>query len=373
MSPRSKDLIVGVGERLSARVLTAVLEDRGIQAELVSLQNIVPEASPDDESDDTVEGRLSQSFYDRVSKRIADRIDQCGDRVPVISGFFGPCPNGLLAQVGRGYSDLCAALCAVGLQAAELQAWKLVDGIFTADPRAVPTARLLAHITPEEAAELTFYGARFLNPLTAEQALRVGIPIRIVNVKRFKSTGLGGGTVITPSAARPSSPVLSQLQDLSVTPPAMRKGPTAVTIKHNVLVVSIKSNRKSVSHLFYSAIFGSLDRHSVIVDLVSTSEVHLSLAINGHTIRKSTLDKVVKELTAVGEVSIKPDCATVTLIGKHMAGVPGSFAKMFTCLADGNINIEMISQEQSQINLSCIIDDSESLRALRLVHDKLLA
>ena len=305
----------------------------------MSLQSIVPEASEEEASDDTVEGRLSQSFYDRVAKRIAERIAECGARVPVIAGFVGPCPGGLLAQVGRGYSDLTAALTAVGLGAAELQAWKLVDGIFTADPRQVGTARLLATITPEEAAELTFYGARFLNPLTAEQALRAGIPVRIVNVTKPKQAG----TVVMPE--RPAGlplPVPGGGEEEEEVAPA-HKGPTAVTIKHNVLVLSIKSNRKSVSHLFYSSIFGSLDRHGVIVDLVSTSEVHLSLALNGSSVRQSTLGRVIEELKVVGEVTVQQGLACITLVGKNMAGQPGSFAKMFSCL--DNTNIIMISQE----------------------------
>ncbi len=334
---------------------------------MVSLQSIVPEASEEDASDDTVEGRLSQTFYDRVAKRIAERLDECGARVPVIAGFVGPCPGGLLAQVGRGYSDLTAALTAVGLGAAELQAWKLVDGIFTADPRQVPTARLLATITPEEAAELTFYGARFLNPLTAEQALRAGIPVRIVNVTKPNQAG----TVIMPERpAGPPSPVPGGEGEQEAAAAAPHKGPTAVTIKHNVLVLSIKSNRKSVSHVFYSSIFGALDRHAVIVDLVSTSEVHLSLAINGSSVRHSVLNRVADELKAVGEVTVLQDMACITLVGKNMHGQPGSYANMFSCLT--GINIQMISCGTSQINLSCIIEGTEALTALKLVHDKLL-
>ena len=114
---------------------------------------------------------LTQPFWDRLAERIAERLAACGARVPVVtgasvlheiradgSGYFGLVPGSLLRQVGRGYTDLCAALCAVALKASELQIWKEVDGIFTADPRKVPTARLLSSITPEEAAELTFYG-----------------------------------------------------------------------------------------------------------------------------------------------------------------------------------------------------------------------
>lgn len=181
---------------------------QGIDAEFVSLENVVPAAAHDD-ADADAHGALGQGFYDAVAEAIAQRVLQCGPRVPVVTGafcmslramthadfvptthpsihisartlarapalparagFFGPVPGSLLRQVGRGYTDLAAALLAAGLGAAELQIWKEVDGIFTADPRKVPTARLIPLISPEEAAELTYYGSEVVHPFTMEQ------------------------------------------------------------------------------------------------------------------------------------------------------------------------------------------------------------
>lgn len=210
----------------------------------------------------------------------------------------------MLAQVGRGYTDLCAALVAVGLTASELQVWKEVDGIFTADPRKVPTARLLSMITPEEAAELTYYGSEVIHPFTMEQVIRASIPIRIKNVENPS----GGGTIIFPDPVSSSdnspegsvSGESSSRQNNSADQDN-RRGPTAVTIKDNILVLSIRSNRKTISHGFFARIFGTLDRYGIIVDLISTSEVHVSMAING-SIRHHVLDRLVKELKVVGEV-----------------------------------------------------------------------
>jgi len=123
-------------------------------------------------------------------------VRQCGPRVPVVTGFFGPVPGSLLRQVGRGYTDLCAAVLAVGLQASELQIWKEVDGIFTADPRKVLTARVIPIISREEAAELTYYGSEVVHPFTMEQVIRKKIPIRIKNVENPR----GLGTVIHPNS-----------------------------------------------------------------------------------------------------------------------------------------------------------------------------
>ena len=187
------------------------------------------------------------------------------------AGYFGPVPGSLLSQVGRGYTDLCAALCAVGLDAVELQVWKEVDGIFTADPRKVPSARLVPVITPDEAAELTYYGSEVIHPFTMEQVIRAKIPIRIKNVE---NPG-GHGTVIYPDEGFP--------RGLDSTLPIMEhrdseegRMPTAVTIKDSIIVLNIHSNRKTISHGFLARIFGTLDRAGVVVDLISTSEVHVS-------------------------------------------------------------------------------------------------
>lgn len=162
--------------------LTGKFVFQGVDAEYVSLEDIVPIS---DDGDPDTEGSLDQPFYDSVAAAVGERIKECAPRVPVVTGacrspymcishnhrtgFFGPIPGSLLRQVGRGYTDLLSALLAVGLEASELQIWKEVDGIFTADPRKVPTARLIPIISPDEAAELTYYGSEVVHPFTMEQ------------------------------------------------------------------------------------------------------------------------------------------------------------------------------------------------------------
>ncbi|KAK4701890.1 aspartate kinase, partial [Phenoliferia sp. Uapishka_3] len=374
ISARSKDIIMGVGERLSCRIVAASLRDQGIDAELVSLESIVEAMGEDEEpAGGSNGGALGQAFYDRLSKRLGQRLLECGDRVPVVTGFFGVVPGSLLAQVGRGYTDLCAALCAVGLSAAELQIWKEVDGIFTADPRKVPTARLLAMITPEEAAELTYYGSEVIHPFTMEQAIRSSIPIRIKNVENPK----GMGTIIFPDPPSQSTDnsdddERSRSSSNTNNSPSPRRGPTAVTIKDNIIILSIRSNRKTISHGFFASIFGTLDRYGIVVDLISTSEVYVSMAING-SIRNHVLERIRKDLQVVGEVQVNRDMAILSLVGKHMKNMVGIAGKMFSTLAEGNINIEMISQGASEINISCVIDGRDAVKALNVVHHKLLS
>ncbi|CAE6499932.1 unnamed protein product [Rhizoctonia solani] len=412
ISVRSKDSILGVGERLACKLVAAVLRDRGVDSEFVSLENVVPAFEQELESGST---QLDQSFYDAVAKAVGERIVQCGRRVPVVTGFFGPVPGSLLAQIGRGYTDLLAALAAVGTQARELQIWKEVDGIFTADPRKVPTARLLSNISPDEAAELTYYGSEVIHPFTMAQAIRARIPIRIKNVERPS----GKGTVVNPDPDAlggfvpdgPNSKVPVGLPGAG--PPPIQNGnghihdvsnqrlPTAVTIKEHIMVLNVRSNRKTRSHGFLARVFGSLDRHGVVVDLISTSEVHVSMAIAAEpgsggcsTVAMSLGDgvtspetvipsgtpkaivKVVQELhaTSTCTLSLHPGMAILSLVGRQMRHSVGVAGRMFDTLAKGGVNIEMISQGASEINISCVIEASgrDAVKALNLIHQGLL-
>jgi aspartate kinase len=180
ISPRSRDVIMSIGERLSCRIVVGALKDAGIEAELVGLESIVDSAFMEELQNSSAKAdggaardddMLDQNFYDLLAFKISEKLKSVRG-VPVVTGYFGNVPGSLLSQVGRGYTDLCAALCAVGLKASELQIWKEVDGVFTADPRKVSTARLIPAITPEEAAELTYYGSEVIHPFTMEQAIK---------------------------------------------------------------------------------------------------------------------------------------------------------------------------------------------------------
>ena len=299
-----------------------------------------------------------------------------------VIGYFGSVPGGLLDQIGRGYTDLCAALVAIGVEAEELQVWKEVDGIFSADPSKVPTARLLSTITPTEAAELTFYGSevsgfaldplfsswvivgssptvplprhgliwmltahphhQVIHPFTMEQVIRARIPIRIKNVMNPR----GDGTVIMPEAAvEPRSVKASR-----------PKRPTAVTIKRNIVVINVRSNKRSLSHGFFAKIFSVLDHWRLSVDLISTSEVHVSMALHSGSktfygggadedrLVDQELQAAIGELRDYGTVDILPGMAILSLVGnqmKHMIGIAG---RMFSTLGEHDVNIEMISQ-----------------------------
>lgn len=364
ISCKTRDTIVGAGEKLSCLFMTAVLKDRGIDAEYVNLENIIHRSV---ESKD-----LTQAFYDRVGNVIAERLLDCEDRVPVITGYFGTVPGSLLDAIGRGYTDLCAALLAVGISAAELQVWKEVDGIFTADPRKVAQAQLIPVITPEETAELTYWGSEVIHPFTMEQAIRASIPIRIKNVTKPN----GSGTVICPdafclssscsdSSSTPGTPPLAGLR------PSVNR-PTAVTTKSNITVINVRSNRKNLSHGFLAKIFKILDDRRLTVDLISTSEVHVTMAMHTDTpMRRNAAHIAARDLEAYGSVDVIHGLTILAVVGKHMKQMVGIAGRMFQTLAESGVNIEMISQGSNEINISCVIKEQDALKAMTILHTKL--
>ncbi|KAI0169637.1 aspartate kinase [Hypoxylon sp. FL1284] len=361
VNARSKDRVVSFGEKLSCRFMAALLKERGVQAEYVDLSDVMHYDSSD---------RISPAFYKEAAAIFRKRIQACNDRVPVITGFFGNVPGSLMdGDIGRGYTDLCAALVAVGVKAQELQIWKEVDGIFTADPTKVPTARLLTSITPSEAAELTFYGSEVIHHLTMDQVIKADppIPIRIKNVNNPRSNG----TVVVPDV------ILSPAQQIKrsrPSDPALRKTPkrpTAVTIKNNITVINVHSNKRSISHGFFAKVFSILNSHRISVDLISTSEVHVSMAIHSTSPSVSHFEKAKTELEECGDVSILLDMAILSLVGAEMKNMIGIAGRMFSTLGEHNVNIEMISQGASEINISCVIDAREATRAMNILHTNL--
>lgn len=370
VSHRAENKIISEGEKLACQFMAALLEDRGVPAQYVDLSNVIK-----DHGVSVIEKTV---HYQQLAEALGKEILACGDRVPIVTGYFGHVPGGLLHSIGRGYTDLCAALVAVGIQAAELQVWKEVDGIFTADPRKVPTARLLSAVTPSEAAELTFYGSEVIHPFTMEQVIRARIPIRIKNVMNPR----GMGTVIYPdpedeqphgNIKDPNRPHLFRTRSC-MSFDAIRskpKRPTAVTIKHSIIVLNVHSNKRTRAHGFLAKIFSILDRHHLSVDLISSSEVHVSMALHSEipmltgsaddtfAIVNESLKQAVTDLATLGEVDLAGDMAIVSLVGKQLKNMTGISGRFFSVLGENNINIEMISQGKS-IRLSlCIIGNGD--------------
>merc|ERR1711939_1121053 len=381
VTSQTMDMVMSVGEKLSCLYMTALLQTRGLSAVYVDLSEAIEPSSQLG-----LKG-LNEQFYRDLATLFGEKVQEAvGDDekcVPVITGYFGRVPPpGLLDQIGRGYTDLCAALVSVGLRARELQIWKEVDGIFSADPRKVPTARLLPSVSPSEAAELTFYGSEVIHPFTMHQVMVASIPIRIKNVLNPKSPG----TVIVPEPVTRDSikPKLTRgRSSADLTDLNKRRKPTAVTVKHSIVVLNVHSNKRTRASGFLARIFSILDKHHLSVDLISSSEVHVSMALHSEhsmvtmganeelAIKDQRLQGAYDDLSELGSVDIVSDMAIVSLVGKDLGGLTGISGKFFSVLGDNNINIEMISQGASEINISCVISDRDADRALSTVHTHL--
>ncbi|KAL9130620.1 MAG: hypothetical protein Q9217_001234 [Psora testacea] len=366
----SEDRILSIGERMSTKFMTALLEERGTPAEYVDLSTIITWDAPQG---------LSQDFYRTLAEVIGRRIQACGSRVPVITGFFGNVPGGILNTCGRGYSDLLAAIVAVGVNAKELQVltcqehifYRQLKGLTNIDPRKVPTATLLESIHPSEANELTFFGSEVIHHFTIEQCIP-NIPIRIKNVREPD----GSGTLIFSDDKKRLDPYYDQRP----------RRPTAVTVKHHITVVNVHSHRKVGSPEFLAQICATLAQWSLAVDLFELNECHVSLAVHSKSpfitmvgtkdkedvqIQHRDLQSAIQELQDFGSVKVIHEMAILSLIGKGLKRSCGMAGRLFSALGDNNINIEMISQGASEINISCVITERDALRALNVVHTEL--
>lgn len=281
----------------------------------------------------------------------------------------------MLKSIGRGYTDLAAALLAVGLGAEELQIWKEVDGIFTADPRKVQGARLLDTGTPEEASELTYYGSEVVHPFAMEQGTRAHIPIRIKNVMKPN----GSGTVIFPGQNRmgclPTKampwPWPEPLTDNGLPCTEWtRRRPTAVTVKDNIWMLMVRSKQRSLPHGFLAKIFGMLDRHGIEVDLISASEIGVSMAMEGRFAEEREMGLVLSGLGSLGKVEVRKGRSIVSVVGSAMKGLQEVSGRMFSTMGRAGVNVEMISQGVSEINISCVVSEGDALSALRAVHQE---
>eukprot|EP01126_Amoeba_proteus_P000964 TRINITY_DN10275_c0_g2_i15.p1 TRINITY_DN10275_c0_g2~~TRINITY_DN10275_c0_g2_i15.p1 ORF type:complete len:365 (+),score=76.69 TRINITY_DN10275_c0_g2_i15:665-1759(+) len=363
-------MIIGTGERLAALLLTAFLNDKGTSAAYVNLERVLDNSE--------VLDVLDSRFYLAARSEMAKAVLQVLPKVPVITGYFGFVPGGILQVVGRGYSDFTAALIATELRATEFQVWKEVDGIFSANPSIITTAHILSTITPNEASELTYYGSEVIHPFTMEQISRAGIPLRIKNTFKPKDQG----TLIEPvikehkegKAFGPPSlnnkGILKEFANKEIKP--ISKKPTALTVKKGICVINVQSNKKMGSFGFMAKMFKILKKYQIVVDLITTSESHVSIAFSAALHNESNLRLALQCLVVLGRVHLIRGLAIVSLISEKTKQMIDMAGKMFSVLGGQGIGIEMISQGASKISVSCVVSESMADRAAIAIHDSLI-
>src|SRR6266536_1914801 len=307
--PALEDEGAALGEQLAATLLTAVLAARGLPARYVDARRCIVT--------DAAHGGAAPLIAD-TDRRTRDELMPLLERgvVPVLGGYIAAAQSGATTTLGRGGSDYSAALVGAALGASEIQIWTDVSGVLTADPRIVKGARTIPRLSYAEAAELAYFGAKVLHPRTIQPALDRRIPVRICNSYAPDDAG----TLVTAEA--------------DIWPETVK----AIAHKRGITIVQVASARMLGAYGFLRALFEVFDHHHTAVDIVTTSEVSVSLSVE----EGSALPQILDDLRRLGDVQVEPERAIVCVVGEGLRRTPGIAARVFTTIRD--INVLLISQ-----------------------------
>jgi aspartate kinase len=258
----------------------------------------------------------------------------------VLGGFIGSSEKGVTTTLGRGGSDYSAAIIGAALEAREIQIWTDVSGVLTADPRIVNKARTIPVLSYQEAAELAYFGAKVLHPKTIQPAIDCRIPVRVCNSRA------------------PDEPGTLIVAESESTPQTVK----AIAHKNGITTVQVSSARMLGAYGFLRALFEVFDRHRTAVDVVTTSEVSVSLSIDD----ASSLPELIPDLEQLGGVEVEEHRTIISIIGEGLRNTPGIAARVFSEISD--INVSMISVGASSVNLTFMVEESRAIEVIKRLH-----
>jgi aspartate kinase len=335
LSPRTLDNFVSFGELLSSRIVTAAFQSEGLDAVLIDSRQCIV-------TDDNFTRALP--LFEPTNERLRETVKPLlnAGKVPVMGGFIASTEEGITTTLGRGGSDFSAAIVGAGLSASRIEIWTDVEGMMTTDPRICPEAQLIDAIGFDEASELAYFGAKVLHPATLIPAIEKNIPVFVLNSRNPESKG----TCVRARAPKSRTPF------------------RAIAAKKGVKVINVRSPRMLMAHGFLRGLFEVFDRHAISADLVSTSEVSVSIAFDGGC----DVSAAVEELKRLGKVEVEEGKAIICLVGENVRGKVGMAASVFAAAARANINLHMISQGASEINISFVVEERDVTEAVRQLH-----
>ncbi|MDQ6802102.1 MAG: lysine-sensitive aspartokinase 3 [Acidobacteriota bacterium] len=334
ITARAKDKVLGLGEKLSSVLFAYSMMMRALPGEHVDSEEVVVtdsrfgEATP--QMDET-RAAAHRVLHPLIERRL----------IPVMGGFIGRTRDGATTTLGRGGSDYSAAVIGAAAGADEIQIWTDVDGMMTADPRLIPGARVIDRISYVEAAELAWFGAKVLHPKTIAPAVAQRIPVRVLNTHNVASAG----TLITQEGDTSDS-----------------AGPRAVAVKRGITVVHMTSNKMLGAHGFLARLFAIFEELEVSVDLITTSEVSVSVTID----EKHNLQQLIERLKPVADVEVRENQCIVAIVGRNLMRDSMVGAKIFEAMR--GIPTSMFSLGTSGLNLSIVADDADADRCVRAIH-----
>jgi aspartate kinase len=334
LTGKTKDYLVSFGERLSVRIAAAFFTSIGIKAQAADAWNC---------------GFVSNSNY-----TYAELTEESWELIPaklktlagegllqIVTGFLAKDEKGNITTLGRGGSDLTAAMIAAACAAEEVQVWKDVDGILTADPRLIPDAKVVDIITYEAASELAFFGAQVLHPRAMQPCIKTGTAVLVKNSYNPQAPG----TRIVSSVNGKTKPII------------------AITFRRNITLVDIVSSRMLGQYGFLAEVFSCFAKHRISVDMVATSEVSISVTLDA----AYELSDLKNDLIKIASVEIKTDRAIVTIIADIRRSSEILSRTFRTCELLG-VPVQMVSQGASKMNISFIVDDKEVPEVVESLH-----
>ncbi len=334
LTPRSIDAISSYGERLSSYIVTLAFRHFGMKASHIDSRHLV--------ITDRRHTHAAPNLPETYARLKATVPPLAREGVVVMGGFIGSTEDGVTTTLGRGGSDFTASIVGAGIDAEAIEIWTDVDGMLTADPTIITGGHRVKAISFAEAAELAYFGAKVLHPATVVPAIEKNIPVLILNSRRPDVPG----TRITAETVACDNVVKS------------------IACKRKITLVNIHSTRMLMAHGFLHRMFEVFDRNETPVDMVSTSEVSVSLTIDN----TRRLDAIAAELRGFADVDVEHDAAIVCLVGENIRFTAGVARRVFNSL-DG-INIRMISQGASLLNISIVVAEADLVRTVEALHSE---
>lgn len=335
VTPAFTDGLLSFGELLSSAIVTAAMCTRGFKAALVDSRECIVTDSTFTRGIPQVEPTNCQT------KSVIDPLLSSG-HLPVMGGFISRSLDGEATTLGRGGSDFSAAIVGAALDAKRIEIWTDVQGILTTDPRLCPEAQRVEEISFDEAAELAYFGAKVLHPATMIPAIDKNIPVYVLNSRNPE----GSGSCIRSQAPPSKTPF------------------RAIAVKKGITVLNVKAPKMLMSYGFLKELFEIFERHCVPSDLVSTSEVSVSVAFESNY----DAEALRKDLERLGVVEEDKNMAIVCLVGKNIRGKVGIAADVFGVVSAAGISMRMISQGASEINISFVVREKDSATAVKHLH-----
>ena len=360
VSPRTLDAMAACGELLNSRIVAAALDEAGLPATWVDARRAIV---TNDEH--TRAAPLKRETAAALRASVVPLLE--AGRIPVLGGFVGATRDGITTTLGRGGSDYSGAIVGAGIGAREIQIWTDVDGMLTADPRVVPMPRLVPRLSFAEASELAYFGAKVLHPSTILPAVERDIPVRIVNSRKPD----GEGTLIAAPPAPPRSGLSPEGVGETTNPDAhpfsaagASSGITALACKRDLTVVDITSTRMLMAYGFLRRLFEVFERFRTPVDVVTTSEVSVSVTVDD----RRHLESIKDALSEFADVAVEHEMALLCAVGDRLRSDATIAARVLRVLE--SVPLRMVSQAASRRNITVVLRQSDLGSAMQRLHSE---